>query len=137
MNGILSLKRRTEKRRTWRPRVKNNEYLLSGILTCSKCNHKYNGVSSISNHRTNKKKRLYRCSGPQVGRVSCTNTSIKAEDIEPEVTKIIAQLVENDRLKQYRCMSVTLPKSANFPNFGKSTKIDATSLRNKLEENHQ
>jgi len=38
--------------RTWRPRVKNKEYLLTGLLTCTKCNHKYNGVSSISNHRT-------------------------------------------------------------------------------------
>jgi len=92
-------KRLAEKKRTWRTRVKNKEYLLTGLLTCAKCNHKYNGVSSISNHRTNKKKRWYRCSGPYASHIRCTNRSVKAEDIEPEVTKIIAQLMKNDRLK--------------------------------------
>jgi len=126
-----------EKKRTWRPRVKNKEYLLTGLLTCTKCNHKYNGVSSISNHRTNKKKRWYRCSGPYANHIRCTNGSVKAEDIEPEVTKIVAQLIQNDRLKQSRWMSGTLPKSANFPNFGKNTKIDASKLKNKLEDNQR
>jgi site-specific DNA recombinase len=125
------------KKRRWRPRVKNQEYLLAGLITCVKCSHKYHGVSSISNHRTNKKKRWYRCSGPYVNRVRCTNRAVKAEDIEPEVTKIVAQLVENDRLKQYRWMTGTLAGGANFPDFDENTKIDATLLRNKLDDNHK
>ena len=52
------------KTRTWRPRAKNQEYLLTGLITCIKCNHRYTGVSAISNHRLNRKKRWYRCSGP-------------------------------------------------------------------------
>jgi len=63
--------------------------------------------------------------------------SVKADDIEPEVTKIVAQLVENDRLKQYRWTTGTLASGANFPDFGENTKIDATLLRNKLSENHK
>ena len=125
------------KKRRWRPRVKNQEYLLAGLLSCAKCSHKYHGVSSISNHRTNKKKRWYRCSGPYVNRVRCTNRAVKAEDIEPEVTKIVAQLVENDRLKQYRWTTGTLPGGTNFTDFGENAKIDATLLRNKLDDNHK
>ena len=126
-----------EKKRTWRPRVKNKEYLLTSLLICAKCNHKYNGVSTISNHRTNKKKRWYRCSGPYASHIRCTNRSIKAEDIEPEVTKIVAQLVQNDRLKQSQWMTGTLLKTANFPNFGENAKIDSSKLKNKLEENQR
>jgi site-specific DNA recombinase len=125
------------KKKRWRPRAKNKEYLLAGLLTCAKCSHKYHGVSSISNHRTNNKKRWYRCSGPYVNRVRCTNRAVKAEDIEPEVTKIVAQLVENNRLKQYRWTTGTLPDVANFPDFDENTKINATLLRDKLDTNHK
>ncbi|MDD5644891.1 MAG: recombinase family protein [bacterium] len=125
------------KKKRWRPRAKNQEYLLAGLIACAKCSHKYHGVSSISNHRTNKKKRWYRCSGPYVNRVRCTNRAVKADDIEPEATKIVAQLVENDRLKQYRWTTGTLPSEANFPGFGENTKIDATLLRNKLDDNYK
>ncbi|MBA2124007.1 hypothetical protein B9J78_03620 [bacterium Unc6] len=45
------------KTRTWRPRTKSQEYLLTGLIACAKCNHRYTGVSSISNHRLNRKKR--------------------------------------------------------------------------------
>jgi hypothetical protein len=45
--------------------------------------------------------------------------------------------VENNRLKQYRWTTGTLPGRANFPDFGENTKIDATLLRNKLDDNHK
>jgi len=125
------------KTRTWRPRVKNKEYLLTGLLTCSKCNHKYNGVSSISNHRTNKKKRWYRCSGPYASYIKCTNRSVKAEDIEPEVTRIVAQLVQNERLKQSRWTTGTLQNGANFPIFAKNAKTDLPEVKDKLKINQE
>jgi len=101
------------KTRTWRPRVKNQEYLLTGLITCAKCNHRYTGVSSISNHRLNRKKRWYRCSGPHSSHINCTNRAVKAEDIEPETTKIVAQLIQNERLKQSRWTTGTLPEIAS------------------------
>ena len=35
---------------------KKSDYPLSGILYCAKCNHRYLGISSISNHRTGEEK---------------------------------------------------------------------------------
>ena len=130
-------KRLAEKKRTWRPRVKNKEYLLSGLLICSKCNHKYNGVSSISNHRTNKKKRWYRCSGPYASHIHCTNRAVKAEDIEPEATRIVAQLIQNERLKQSRWTTGTSQKGANFPAFAKNAKTDLSEVKDKLKINQE
>jgi len=126
-----------EKKKTWRPRVKNKEYLLTGLLICAKCNHKYNGVSSISNHRLNIKKRWYRCSGPYANHIRCTNSSVKAEDIEPEVTKVVVQLVQNERLKQCRWTTVTSSKDANFPYFDENAKIDFSEVKDKLKINQE
>jgi len=125
------------KTRTWRPRVKNQEYLLTGLITCAKCNHRYTGVSSISNHRLNKKKRWYRCSGPHSSHINCTNRAIKAEDIEPEATKIVALLIQNERLKQSRWTTGTLQNGANFPDFGENAKIDPSRVKDKLTNNQE
>lgn len=125
------------KTRTWRPRAKNQEYLLTGLITCAKCNHRYTGVSSISNHRLNRKKRWYRCSGPHSSHINCTNRAIKAEDIEQEVTKIVAQLIQNERLKQSRWTTGTLQNGAKFPYFGENAKIDPSRVKDKLKINQE
>lgn len=130
-------KKLAEKKKTWRIRVKPNEYLLSGLLTCEKCNHKYLGVSTISNHRTGKKKRWYRCNGPYASHINCTNRAVKAEDIEPEATRIVAQLIQNERLKQCRWMNVTLQNSANFPVFAENSKTDLLKVKDKLKINQE
>ncbi|MCK5708398.1 MAG: recombinase family protein [Candidatus Aureabacteria bacterium] len=125
------------RKRYWRPRARNKEYLLSGFLICAKCNHRYSGVSKISNHRTNKKKGWYQCSGPAASHVRCTNKSVKAEDVDPFVTKIVTQLTQNKQLQEYRWMSTTLPENTNFPVFAKNAKIDPLEVKNKLKNNHQ
>ena len=125
------------KTRTWRPRAKNKEYLLTGLITCTKCNHRYTGVSSISNHRLNKKKRWYRCSGPHLSHLNCTNRAVKAEDIEPEATKIVAQLIQNERLKQSRWTTGISQKGANFPIFAKNAKTDLSEVKDKLKINQE
>ena len=126
-----------EKKRNWRPRAKTKEYLLKGLIVCSKCNHSYVGVSAISNHRTKAKKRWYRCSGPYTSHIRCTNRAVKAEEIEAEVTKIVAQLVQNKRLQECRWMSMTLSKSQEKPVFGENGKIDISKLKDKLQENQR
>ncbi|MDD5495940.1 MAG: recombinase family protein [Candidatus Omnitrophica bacterium] len=125
------------KTRTWRPRVKNQEYLLTGLITCVKCNHRYTGVSSISNHRLNRKKRWYRCSGPHSSHINCTNRAVKAEDIEPEATKIVAQLIQNERLKQSRWTTGTFENDANFPYFCENAKTDFSEVKDKLKNNQE
>lgn len=118
--------RRVEQRR------KANDYPLSGLLYCAKCNHKYLGISSISNHRTGVKKRWYRCMGPYRSFIRCKNKSVKAQEIESEVAEILETLLKNDKLKTNRWTTVT---AANFPSFAESAKIDLEKVKNRLESN--
>ena len=60
---------------------------------------------------------------------------MKAEDIEPEATKIVAQLIQNERLKQSRWTTGTLQNGANFPHFGENAKIDFSEVKDKLKIN--
>jgi len=113
-------------------RKKANDYPLSGILYCVKCNHKYLGISSISNHRTGVKKRWYRCAGPYRSFIRCKNKSVKANEIESEVAEILETLLKNDKLKTSRWTNVT---PANFPIFAKNAKIDLEKVKNRLESN--
>ena len=102
-------------------RKKASDYPLSGLLYCEKCNHRYVGISSISNHRTNEKKRWYRCSGPHRSFIKCKNKSIKAEEIESEVAQALEALLKNDKLKNNRWTNVT---EANFPVFEETSKTN-------------
>ncbi|MCG2692948.1 hypothetical protein L6279_02450, partial [Candidatus Parcubacteria bacterium] len=77
-----------------------------------------------------------RCSGPYANHIRCTNRSVKAEDIEPEVTKIVAQLVQNERLKQSRWTIGTGPEiasSAALP--PPRNDKDIKTIKNRLENN--
>jgi site-specific DNA recombinase len=86
--------------------------LIGDILYCARCNHKYLGLTSISNHRTGAKKRWYRCMGPYRSFIRCKNKSVKADEIESEVADILEILPKNDKLKTSRWMNVA---GANFP----------------------
>ncbi len=113
---------------------KKSDYPLSGILYCAKCNHRYLGISSISNHRTNEKKRWYRCNGPQRSFIKCKNKSVKAEDIEPKVAALLDCLLRSETLKKSRWTTVT---AANFPAFDKISKDELEKLKNRLKINRQ
>ena len=113
-------------------RKKVNDYSLSGLLYCTKCNHKYLGISSISNHRTGVKKRWYRCAGPYRSFIKCKNKSVKGQEIESEVPEILGTLLKNDKLKTNRWTNVT---PANFPSFAESAKIDLEKVKNRLRSN--
>ena len=123
--------RKIEKKR------KASDYPLSGILYCAKCNHKYLGLSSISNHRTGVKKRWYRCMGPYRSFIRCKNKSVKAIEIESEVAEILETLLKNDKLKTSRWTSVTFKNDANFPVFAEEAKIDLEKVKNRLQNNLQ
>jgi len=118
--------RRTERKH------KASDYPLSGILYCARCNHKYLGLTSISNHRTGAKKRWYRCMGPYRSFIRCKNKSVKAIDLESEVAEILETLLKNDKLKTSRWMNVT---PANFPVFAESAKTDLEKVKNRLDSN--
>lgn len=111
---------------------KASDYPLSGILYCAKCNHRYLGLTSISNHRTGVKKRWYRCMGPYRSFIRYKNKSVKAIELETEVAEILETLLKNDKLKTSRWMNVTAP---NFPVFVESAKTDLEKVKNRLETN--
>jgi site-specific DNA recombinase len=113
---------------------KKSDYPLSGILYCAKCNHRYLGISSISNHRTGEKKRWYRCNGPQRSFIKCKNKAVKAEDIEPKVAALLDCLLRSETLKKSRWTTVT---AANFPSFDKISKVELDKLKNRLKMNRQ
>jgi site-specific DNA recombinase len=120
------------KERRFERKRKASDYPLSGILYCAKCNHRYLGLTSISNHRTGAKKRWYRCMGPYRSFIRCKNKSVKADEIESEVAEILETLLKNDKLKMSRWMNVT---AANFPVFAESAKTDLEKVKNRLENN--
>ena len=113
---------------------KKSDYPLSGILYCAKCNHRYLGISSISNHRIGEKKRWYRCNGPQRSFIKCKNKAVKAEDIEPKVVALIDCLLRSETLKKSRWTTVT---GANFPAFEKISEVELDKLKNRLKINRQ
>jgi len=96
-----------EKKRGWRKRVAASPYLMARLLFCSKCNSPYFGSLAISNHRTNAKKRWYRCGGPVHHSINCKNRAIKADEAEAVIDGVVADLVKNKRLATYQQMSVT------------------------------
>jgi site-specific DNA recombinase len=118
---------------------KVSDYPLSGILYCAKCNHKYQGLSSISNHRTGEKKRWYRCAGPYRSFVRCKNKSVKAEDIEPKVAVILDQLLRSKSLKQSRWTTGTDVMDSRFRGNDKVgtkiSKVELEKIKNKLTIN--
>ena len=118
-------------------RKKVNDYPLSGLLYCAKCNHKYLGISSISNHRTGVKKRWYRCMGPYRSFIRCKNKSVKAQEIETEVAETLEVLLKNDKLKTNRWTNVTFKNDTNFPVFAESTKTGLEKVKNRLKSNLQ
>ena len=113
---------------------KVSDYPLSGVLYCAKCNHKYQGLSSISNHRTGEKKRWYRCSGPYRSFIKCRNKGVRADDIEPKVALILDRLLASETLKSSRWTTMT---EANFPAFEKISKVELEKLKNRLRMNHK
>jgi len=122
-------KRRAERRISCR-RARPGDYILSGILFCEKCNHKYIGASSVCNHRTGATKKWYRCSARNNGYSSCSNKSVKAADIEPQVEEYLEILLGSDDFGS-RWTNMTFPATP-LPEGEKQAK---TELKAKLARN--
>jgi len=123
----LKIRRREQKR-------KASDYPLTGVLYCAKCNHKYMGLSTISNHRTGVKKRWYRCSGPYRSFIRCKNKNVKAEEIEPKVAVILDRLLRSESLKSSRWTTLT---DSDLPPLEPTAKVDLEKLKNRLKMNRQ
>ena len=100
-------KLRAEKRITLR-KARPGDYLLSGLLFCGSCNHKFVGASSVCNHRTKATKKWYRCSSRTNSYKTCHNKSIKAEVIEPQLELFLELLLRSDQFRN-RWPNMTVP----------------------------
>ncbi|MDA8130982.1 MAG: recombinase family protein [Elusimicrobia bacterium] len=96
-----------EKRITIR-QAKPGDYLLSGLLFCGNCNHKFVGASAVSNHRTKATKKWYRCSSITNSYKTCHNKSIKAEVIEPQLELFLELLLRSNEFGN-RWPNMTVP----------------------------
>ncbi len=83
-------------------RANAKEYPLSGVVFCAKCGHKYQGGLCITNHRTNEKKRWYRCAALGQHNIHCSNPAIRAEVLEPQVFVILELLLRHPTVKTGR-----------------------------------
>ena len=114
-------------------RARPGDYILSGILFCEKCNHKYIGASSVCNHRTGATKKWYRCSARNNGYSSCRNKSVKAEVIEPQVEEYLEILLSSDDFGS-RWTNMTFP-AAPLPEGEKQAKSELKArLARNLEQ---
>lgn len=79
-----------------------SEYPLAGIVYCADDNHKFRGARNTSNRRTKSKKRWYRCGAKHERGITCTNKSIKAEELEPIVFGIIEKILSHPDIQNGR-----------------------------------
>ena len=138
---------RAEKRIALR-KARPGDYLLSGLLFCGNCNHKFVGATSISNHRTGASKKWYRCSSRTRSYTTCRNKSAKAEELEPQLEQLLDILLRNDKLRSrwpnMTCPAISLPEdqkeakkavqqslSDNFAKQGKLTDAYVEGLMSK------
>jgi len=108
-------------------------YPLTGILYCARCNHKYLGFTNTSNHRTGRKKRWYRCIGPQRSFNHCKNRSIKAEVIEPQVALMVDRLLKNEKLSTNQWMNMTDSPSLSL----RPSKVKIEQIKQRLKTNFE
>lgn len=113
-------------------RKNSKEYPLSGILFCQRCGHKYLGGVNISQHRLKIKKRWYKCSARQVHFIKCSNAAVRAEVLEPQVFKILEEMISHPDIKSGRYDNLIKTHK-----FGADEQLDEKNreLRNKLRLN--
>jgi hypothetical protein len=102
------------------------------MLYCEKCNHRYFGVSSISNHKTGERKIWYRCGGQQAHYVRCGAQAIKGEDIERVILAAMQDMLNSDKLKDNRWMCMTDGPTDTIPEISFS---DLPGLKDELKSN--
>jgi site-specific DNA recombinase len=77
----------------------SNEYPLTGIISCARCDNSFQGCMNTAtreNKKTKTKRRYYRCSARQTYDMPCENSYARAEDIEIEVYTIISVIFDQD-----------------------------------------
>jgi len=113
-------------------RSQRGKFAFSRLLYCEKCNHRYFGVSSISNHRTGERKTWYRCGGQQAHYVRCGANAIKEEVLENIILAAMQDMLNSDKLKDNRWMCMTDAPVGPIPGV---SSVDIADIKNELKSN--
>lgn len=111
------------------------EYLLTGILMCAKCGHKFQGcvsTASRENGKTKEKRRYYRCSGPLAYGVKCGNSYAKADELEYAAYKILEFTFSNPDISESRLIGIV---SSTADVHDEDLEQEIASLKAKLDGN--
>ena len=122
---------RAQNRKCTNKRLNTSVYMLTGILLCAKCGHKYRGSSYITNHREHKRKPWYRCSAREEHYIKCENPAVRAEIIEAQVFSIIERIATIKDVVNKRIQGVI--KAQVEPD--EAYRQELNDLKAKLKEN--
>jgi hypothetical protein len=84
------------------PRVSPFTYVLTGILICGKCNHRYIGSSFVTNHQQRRRKPWYRCCAKQTHNIPCKNPAVPAAAVEGPIFAILEELATHASMIEKR-----------------------------------
>jgi site-specific DNA recombinase len=115
-------------------RSQRGKFAFSRLLYCEKCNHRYFGVSSISNHRTGERKTWYRCGGQQAHHIRCGANAIKEEVLEKTILAAMQDMLNSDKLKDNRWMCMT---DAPVGQISEVSGSDIAGIKNGLKSNRE
>ncbi len=123
-----------DSRKTTFRKSKRGIFTFSRLMYCSKCNHRFFGVTNVSNHKTGRLDRWYRCSGRQLHYVRCNAQGLKESVIENVILSAINDMLESDKLRDNRWLRLTALKKDQGPNLFNA---DPASIKKALETNQE
>jgi len=83
------------------------EHLLSGIIKCGECGHRFIGSTCPSNHRTGARKKWYRCRLKQeTKRIECNCKNVVAAPFDQFALDILDKIVSQKTIKEKRYASL-------------------------------
>lgn len=130
-----------KRRKKIMPRANSRDYLLTGLIECGLCSHRYQGCAaaiSRKNKKTIKKRRYYRCSGSTAFDTKCKNLYLRADDIERDIFRLIEVIANTPFVEDFLVKKVEkdmLISNSKLENeFNKITKMlnNNISMQKKL-----
>jgi len=121
-----------DSRKTPFRKSKRGVFTFSRLMYCESCNHRFYGVTNVSNHKTGELDRWYRCSGRQFHYVKCNAPGLKESVIENVILAAINNMLESDKLRDNRWLRLTALKKEQEPNLFNA---DPASIKKGLKIN--
>ncbi len=108
------------------------QYVLTGILICGKCGHRYTGHKNcISRTLPKKYKRYYKCGARSEHGIICKNPAVSADEMEKEVDRILEILCSQELTPE----RVKLLIKENPVVTDRKTKSELKEVKEKLKTN--